>query len=132
MEDDRLYATFHQRVLAHNIDLVLLLPFFYITGYFVQNNWLLFVLCFIIYALFHTLFEASKWRATPGKKLQRLTVQIDTTNQEHHLTKILLRNIAKSLSILPLFAGCILMLFDSKKRTLHDRIAHTVVIVDEI
>ena len=122
------YAGFHPRMLAHNIDLILLLPFFYLIGYFVEQNLLLFALCILLYITYHTIFEMSAWRGTPGKRLQNIRVESDSKQYELDFKNALLRNAGKILSALPLFYGFIMVVFDQRKRALHDRLAKTVVI----
>jgi uncharacterized RDD family membrane protein YckC len=121
------YADFYARMLAHNIDLVILLPFFYLIGWFTENNYLLVLYCGILYLVYHVFFEYSNWAGTPGKRSQKMRV----TNYEGHLLKwhqVLLRNVTKFISILLLFVGIIMIALDAKRRGLHDKIARTVVI----
>jgi len=121
------YAGFYPRMLAHNIDLVLLLPLFYLAGSFISNNQLLLTVCWLLYTLYHIAFEMSKWKGTPGKKLQHMHVATVGLSQAM-LKQVIVRNCLKVVSILPLFAGVVLMAVDSKHQGLHDRLARTVVI----
>ncbi|MCP4457743.1 MAG: RDD family protein [Cytophagales bacterium] len=121
------YAGFHPRMLAHNIDLLVLLPVFYLIGYFVEHNFLLFILCILLYIIYNTIFEMSSWRGTPGKRLQKIKVQADSIENEVTFKHALIRNAAKTLSALPFFYGFVIVVFDQKKRGLHDRMAKTVI-----
>jgi uncharacterized RDD family membrane protein YckC len=121
------YADFNARMLAHNIDLVILLPFFYLIGWFTENNLLLILSCWVCYTLYHILFEFSRWHATPGKKIQKIVV-VDAQGTPTNGKQIISRNLTKIISILLLFAGIIMIAFDAKRRGLHDRLAKTVVI----
>ena len=121
------YADFNARMLAHNVDLIVLLPFFYLIGWLIEDNILLIVLCWCFYTMYHIIFEMSQWNGTPGKKFQKLEVTNFDGNPASIL-QIIYRNMIKIVSILILFAGVIMIAFDEKKRGLHDRLAKTVVI----
>ncbi len=75
--------------------------------------------------LYYTLFEASSWQATPGKRILRLYVT-DLNGQRITFQRALLRNIARQLSGF-LFIGYILAGFTEKKQALHDIIARCLV-----
>jgi len=132
MKRNRNYAGFYPRMLAHNIDLVILLPLCYSIGYFVDNNLTLFGLCGLLYIIYHTLFEMSSWRGTPGKKILKIVVIVESEVENLTFKQVLVRNVSKGLSALLFFAGFIMVFFDRKKRGLHDRMAGTVVIFVEI
>lgn len=119
-------------MLAHNIDLVILLPFFYLIGHFENQNSLLIIYCTGLYIVFHALFEMTSWRGTPGKKLLKIRVLLESDSENLAFSQVVIRNASKILSALPFFAGFIMVFFDGKKRGLHDRMAGTVVIFAEI
>ena len=121
------YADFNARMLAHNVDLIVLLPFFYLIGWLIEDNILLIVLCWCFYTMYHIIFEMSQWNGTPGKKFQKLEVTNFDGNPAS-VAQIIYRNMIKIVSILILFAGVIMIAFDEKKRGLHDRLAKTIVI----
>jgi uncharacterized RDD family membrane protein YckC len=123
------YAGFYPRLLAHNIDLVLMLPVFYGLSALIDNNRILYPACMLTYLAYHLIFEWLPWKATPGKKLQRM--QIVHLRSKNPAWSIFLRNLCKPLSVLPFFAGILMMLFDKQKRTLHDRIAGTSIIFED-
>lgn len=121
------YAGFSARILAHNIDLIILLPFFYLIGFFVGNNFLLAGLCFALYVVYHSVFEMTNWKGTPGKKLQKMRVT-DPNGSELSVFKVFGRNLAKFLSAILLFLGFAMISWHPKRQGLHDRIAGSIVI----
>ncbi len=125
------FVGFYPRMLAHNIDLLILLPFFYLISYFIPQNALLFSLCSLLYIIYHSIFEASGWKGSFGKKLQRIRVESGTGQKKLAFIQVLLRNAFKVLSTALFFSGFIMVIFDPKKRGLHDRMAGTVVIFGE-
>jgi uncharacterized RDD family membrane protein YckC len=64
---------------------------------------------------------------TPGMRLMRLRV-IDRTGEPPHLARALLRVVGLALAIIPLFAGFLPVLFDVRRRGIHDLLARTAVI----
>jgi uncharacterized RDD family membrane protein YckC len=76
--------------------------------------------------LYYTLFEASIWQATPGKRILRLYVT-DLRGQRLTLWRALLRNLARQISGF-LFIGYIIAGFTEKKQALHDFIAGSLVL----
>lgn len=123
------YATFWQRLLAHNIDLLPILGVFYLTT-FLPNTDVDFIMLGIIYVIYHSLFEMSRWKATPGKKWVKIKV-MDAKQNEIHPFRILLRNAGKSFSLILFFLGFVMIIFHPKKQGLHDYIAGTMVLFDE-
>lgn len=124
------YAGFYQRLLAHNIDLIPILLLLYTASLLIprtSNDWLIFLL---IYLAYHTAFELSDWKATPGKKCVKISVHA-VKIQQGAVAWIILRNLSKILSLLLLFGGFVMILLNKKKRGLHDFIGGTVVLFDE-
>ncbi len=123
------YASFWQRLLAHNIDLLFLLGFFYLYSLLpiILYDSLVF---FLIYLVYHCAFELTPWRATPGKRLLKLNVTL-VKNQRNKLVAIVLRNTLKVLSLGIVFIGFAMINFNLKKQSLHDLIAGTVVLFEE-
>lgn len=122
------YAGFSKRLLAHNIDLLPLLGLFYLCAYLLPRSswdWLVIVLIYIGY---HSIFEWSKWKATPGKRWSQLMVVTGASNHPNSMLKIVLRNGLKIISLLAFFSGFIMILFHPKKQSLHDLISGTSVI----
>lgn len=75
--------------------------------------------------LYYTLFEASSWQATPGKRILRLYVT-DLNGQRVTFQRALLRNLARQISGI-FFIGYVLAGFTEKKQALHDIIANCLV-----
>jgi uncharacterized RDD family membrane protein YckC len=121
------YAGFYPRMLAHNIDLVILLPCFYGLGAVIADNTWLLVSCWGLYTTYHILFEACAWHSTPGKKLQHIRIASES-GVIPNVPQVIKRNITKVISVVLLFAGVILIALDKQHRGLHDRMAGTVVI----
>lgn len=74
------------------------------------------------------------WRyrqATPGKMLFALKVIDAETGATLKLGQAIGRYFAYYISFLPLGLGVIWIVFDSKKRSWHDKLANTVVIRDD-
>ena len=82
------------------------------------------VLIFIFYA---PIFECSRLRATPGKYWMGIEVA-DLQEERISFQVSLIRNIAKLFSSALFFLGYVVALFTSKKQSLHDLLANTVVI----
>ena len=72
--------------------------------------------------LYYTLFEASSWQATPGKRVMRLYVT-DLNGQRITFARASLRNLAKLISSLTSLVGYLVAGFTEKKQALHDILA---------
>jgi uncharacterized RDD family membrane protein YckC len=81
----------------------------------------------VIWVLYGTLMEASKYQATVGKLALGLIVT-DMNGGKLDFSKALLRNLGKLLSNVILFIGYIMAAFSEKKQGLHDIIAGTLVV----
>lgn len=77
--------------------------------------------------LYFTLFETSKWQATPGKKLLGLAV-VDMDGGRITFGRANVRSWSKILSFLIAGIGCFMIAFTQKKQGLHDILAKTLVI----
>jgi uncharacterized RDD family membrane protein YckC len=64
---------------------------------------------------------------TPGMRLMRLRV-IDRSGEPPHLVRALLRVGGLALAIIPLGAGFLPVLFDARRRGVHDLLAGTTVV----
>jgi uncharacterized RDD family membrane protein YckC len=84
------------------------------------------VLLVVLGCVYYTLFEASGWQATPGKRIFRLYVT-DLHAQRLTLGRALLRNLARQISGF-LFIGYIIAGFTEKKQALHDLLAGSLVL----
>jgi len=128
-EKELQYARFSQRLMAHNIDLLPILLLLYGSTFILPKigiDWLFFLL---IYLTYNIAFELSGWQATPGKRWTKIHVQIDGDRRQPH--RIILRNVLKIFSLLIFFLGFVLIIFNSRRKGLHDYLAGTVVLFDE-
>ena len=130
------YASFGKRFLAFIIDVVLLIVFQIILiiplailkeGVLqhskIANN----VLNIIIHWLYFALQESGKGQATLGKK----AINIEVTDLEGNrisFGQATGRHFGKIISVLILFIGYFMMLWDERKQTLHDKMANTLVV----
>jgi uncharacterized RDD family membrane protein YckC len=85
------------------------------------------VLSTIIWVLYGTLMEASKYQATLGKIALGLIVT-DINGGKLDFSKALVRNLSKILSNFIFLIGYIMAAFTEKKQGLHDIIAGTIVV----
>ena len=94
---------------------------------FVAAAGVLMLVSTIIWVLYGTLMEASKYQATVGKLALGLIVT-DTNGAKLDFSKSLVRNLSKLLSNFILLIGYIMAAFTEKKQGLHDIIAGTLVV----
>lgn len=91
---------------------------------------IIYALLFLIFSLFYnSLFESSKWQATPGKKL----IGIYVTNAElkrQNLIQALKRNVFKIISLIPFGFGYMLAGLTEEKQALHDCLSKSYVFKD--
>ncbi len=81
----------------------------------------------IIWVLYGTLMESSKYQATVGKLALGLIVT-DVAGVKIDFSKALVRNLGKLLSNFIMMIGYIMAAFTEKKQGLHDIIAGTLVV----
>lgn len=74
-----------------------------------------------------TMFEASTWRATPGKRALGLCV-VDARGTRIGIARAAARHLAGALSWITLNIGHLLALVPPRRQALHDRLARTQVI----
>lgn len=129
-ENNPTYVGFWARLLAHNIDLLPILLLFYGASFLVPNSNYDYILIAGIYFLYHVGFESSSMQATPGKRWTKIKVT-DSNGEHPSLINTVIRNIAKFVSLLIFFGGFIAIIFDQKRRALHDYIGGTLVLFDE-
>lgn len=82
---------------------------------------------FVITVCYHTWFEANRNMGSPGKMVMGIVVT-NTEGNNLNYAKAFMRNACKLFSNMIAFCGYLFALFTSKKQTLHDLIAGTVVI----
>jgi uncharacterized RDD family membrane protein YckC len=76
---------------------------------------------------YYTIFEASIWQATPGKRVLKLYVA-DLNGQRVTFARAALRNFAKMISSLTFLVGYLVAGFTEKKQALHDILARCIVL----
>lgn len=81
---------------------------------------------FAFIPLYHVLMW-TWWGQTVGKMAVHIKV-LDENGDRISLRRAAVRLLGYAASVLPLFTGLIMALFDRRRRTLHDRLAGTVVI----
>ena len=101
-----------------------------LTGGTLRPEWLAAVLAAGAWVAAVTSYFALFWSTTgqtPGMRLMRLKV-VTAAGRPPHLARALLRVVGLALAIIPLFAGFLPVLFDARRRGIHDLLAGTVVI----
>jgi uncharacterized RDD family membrane protein YckC len=84
---------------------------------------------FIVWSAAYFVTFWSTTGQTPGARVMRFRVLAPSAKGGHIGTRrALVRLLAMILAAIPLLAGYFMVLFDDRRRGLHDRIAHTVVI----
>jgi uncharacterized RDD family membrane protein YckC len=76
---------------------------------------------------YYTMFEASAWQATPGKRVLRLYVT-GLNGQRMTFARAAARNLAKIISSLTFLVGYLVAGFTEKKQALHDILASCLVL----
>lgn len=132
------FAAFDQRLLASAIDYFLLMIVYVavvlVLYIFVDQKifrigtaLVLLVLLPVAKLIYGSFAEASATQATIGKRLLDIKVT-DMMGNRIKLDVSFARNIAKIISVLPLFFGYLYCFLNKKQQCLHDVIVHTLVI----
>lgn len=82
----------------------------------------------VVWAVAYFTFFWSADGRTPGNGVMRIRVQDGRTGEAVSVRRAFVRVLLLPLSALPLCAGFLLILFDGRRRALHDRLARTVVV----
>ena len=77
--------------------------------------------------LYFTMFEASIWQATPGKRMLRLYVA-DLNGKRVSFARAASRNLARLISNLTFLVGYLIAGFTERKQTLHDVLSSCLVL----
>ena len=130
------YAAFHWRAIALFIDsfimgTVLTLFFFErlkdLTPGTIMEDPTFSIAAIVSSIVYHSLWEASSWQASPGKRICRLrVVALDGTRIS--LPRALLRQIGKLASEFLFCFGFLMALFTPRRQTLHDLLARCLVV----
>jgi uncharacterized RDD family membrane protein YckC len=140
------FAGFWLRAVAYLIDTVLISLFFGLIASFYPATFLKFPdaaatsltslpqLTPIAFAItltatwfYYTVFEASIWQATPGKRVLKLYVA-DLNGKRVTFARAAARNFAKLISSLTFLVGYLVAGFTEKKQALHDILASCLVL----
>lgn len=121
------YAGLWARLMAHNIDLILLLPFFYLFSFFIVSDQILFALCFVISFTYEVLLTSLQG-GTVGKRMMKLKVTT-SDHQQLSLLHSLFRSTTKVVSCGFFFVGFAIIELNRQKKGLHDMLSHTFVII---
>lgn len=140
------FAGFWLRAFAYLIDTVLISLFFGLFASFYPSTFIKFPdsaagslaslpqltpIAFVITItatwFYYTLFEASAWQATPGKRVLRLYVA-DLSGRPVTFARAAARNGAKLISSLTFLVGYLIAGFTEKKQALHDILAGCLVL----
>jgi len=76
--------------------------------------------------LYWIILESSVWQASVGKRIMRIIV-ITKDGKRPTVFQCAVRNIKKIVSLFTLLVGFLMVLFTSKKQTLHDKISGLLV-----
>jgi uncharacterized RDD family membrane protein YckC len=139
------FAGFWLRAIACFIDTIFIVAIFLIGASFFPNTFekllppastsftdfpqpapIVIVILIALGCVYYTVFEASIWQATPGKRILRLYVT-DLNGQRITFGRAFVRNIARQISSF-LFIGYVMAGFTEKKQALHDLIAGCLVV----
>ena len=120
------YAGFWRRFLALFIDgLILMIP------NLIVNHILPFAGGVILFLFYKPVFESSSIRATPGKALMGMIV-VGEDGSRLTYKQALIRSLMSIVSGMCAFIGYIMALFTERHQTLHDLVAHTIVLDHEM
>jgi uncharacterized RDD family membrane protein YckC len=128
----QLYSDISRRLIASIIDISVIIFFFMFLELITETLdeiffYILFFLTMWVYFVFQ---ESSTLKSTVGKQAVNIIVT-DLNGNRISFTQATKRFILKILTVIPFFAGFLLILFTSKKQTFHDIVAKTVVFVQE-
>lgn len=122
------YAGFWRRFLAYVLDaLLLLVVTFAILG---MKGFFMPFLPLIIGWLYYTLMESSKYQATLGKIALSMKVT-DMNGKRVSFARATGRYFGRILSGLILCVGYLMIVWTKQKQSLHDKLAHTLVVRSE-
>ena len=126
------YATFWERLAAAFIDGILVSIVNYGILFAISDDWMqppfyLRIINIIIGVSYFAYFESSEKQATFGK--QAMNIKVTSMSGERISFKNAIgRYFAKIVSAIIIFIGYLMMLWDDKKQTLHDKMASTLVV----
>ncbi|PAV13857.1 serine/threonine protein kinase [Methanosarcina spelaei] len=126
------YSDISRRLIASIIDISVVIFLFMFLELITENvdETLFYTLFFLTIWAYFVLQESSTLKSTVGKQAVNIIVT-DLNGNRISVTQATKRFILKILTVIPFFAGFLLILFTSKKQTFHDIVAKTVVFVQE-
>lgn len=121
------HAGLWTRLMAHNIDLIILLPFYYLFSFLIASDHILLVVCFLV-SFFYEVTLTSLNGGTVGKRMMKLKV---TNNSLQNISffRSLLRSSTKLISGFLFFLGFAIIELNQQKKGLHDMLSGTFVII---
>ena len=133
------YAGLGIRTLATFIDLaiiacLMLIPEIFFFSFNFNNldfNSFRFMLCVVIWIVYHVAFDSTAPQATPGKRFLKLKI-INLYGKRMSLVRSMFRSLAVFISVVPVGLGIWYITTDPKKRGWHDLIAGSFVIKSEL
>lgn len=118
---------FWARLMAHNIDLLILLPVYYALSFLTSSNTLLLVLCTGGTFAYEVCFTFSQWAGTPGKRMMKIKV-VGQDAQRLSPWKAMLRSVYKVATVATLFIGYLIIILHPQKKGLHDMLVGSQVV----
>jgi uncharacterized RDD family membrane protein YckC len=82
----------------------------------------------VLWMISYFVFFWSADGQTPGNRMMRIRVQDAATGGPLSARRAFLRVLLLPVSAIPLFAGFLMILVDRRRRALHDRLIHSVVV----
>jgi uncharacterized RDD family membrane protein YckC len=131
-EKQVIYASFWQRFVAALIDgIILMFPNFCFNYLFGPRSGSYYMASIVTGWLYYALMESGEGQATLGKRAMKIKV-VNMQGERISFANASGRHFAKFISAIIIFIGYLMMLWDEKKQTLHDKIAGTLVVAGEI
>jgi uncharacterized RDD family membrane protein YckC len=110
--------------MAYNIDLLVLLPCYYLLSLAFSSNQLLIIACLLVTILYDAGFCASKWKGTVGKHWVKIVV-VSKHGAQLTLLQSLLRTVLKLIFSFTLFIGYLVVALHPENKAIHDIILGT-------
>lgn len=130
-EPNLVYASFWQRFFAAFIDgFILLIPNYIFQFMFGRETLGDYTASILTGWLYYALMESGSWQATVGKRSLRIKV-VDMDGHRITFGQASGRHFGKFISAIILLIGYLMMLWDEKRQTLHDKMAGTLVVQGE-
>ncbi len=124
-----IYASFGRRAAAYLMDgLFLIIPFYFLNTAGIDEKTakgIMFLFWFITWPI----MISSPWQTTPGKFVLSMKV-LRSDGSSVSLGRAFGRTFVSIISALLFYIGYLIAIFSTKKQTLHDLIADTVVVID--